>query len=549
VQVPRSVSRLIRLPARTEDGIESWEYVSLSALLIHHIAELFPGLKIEGVHAFRITRNSDLYIDDEDAINLLATIEQELIRARRGDAVRIEVEAGCPVDFQRLLLERFHLSEADLYKVDGPVSMTHLEPLFASDAFARLKDRPYVPIFHPDLPRRANAFDVIRHRDVLLHHPYHSFEPIVDLIESAASDPQVLAIKMTLYRTTSSDSPIIAALSEAAVNGKQVTAVIEVKARFDEANNIRWAQQLEEAGAHVVYGVVGLKTHCKALLIVRRDDDRLRQYVHLGTGNYNPKTARLYTDLSLLSANRELAQEVAGLFNTLTGLVEYNGFNKLMVAPWDLAPRLKALIARERDHARAGRPSGIVAKVNSLVDEEIIAALYEASAAGVKIDLIIRGICCLRPHLPGVSENIRVISIIGRFLEHSRIYSFTNGGTPEIFLASADWMPRNLYRRVEAAFRVEDPKLCAELTGDLIPALLNDRVKARELQPDGSYVRLKRPPGKNPPQAQLHFRARARELSAEAASEHSTAPIRLVPQERPADAPAANGEKSPVGDA
>ncbi len=546
VQVPRAVARLIRLPVRAEDGGERFDYIYLSDLLKLHIADLFPGLKIEGVHAFRVTRNSDLYIDDEEAVNLLATIEQELIRARRGDAVRIEVEEDCPVDFQKLLLERFQLTDADLYKVRGPISMAHLEPLFASDAFARLKDRPFTPVFHPALPRRMNAFEVIRKRDVLLHHPYHSFQPLVDWVEAAAVDPHVLAIKMTLYRT-SGDSPIVAALSEAAINGKQVTAVVEVKARFDEANNIRWAGQLEESGAHVVYGVVGLKTHCKALLIVRRDEDRLRQYVHLGTGNYNPKTARLYTDLSLFSANKELAQEVAGLFNTLTGLVEYSGFKKLMVAPFDLAPRLKALIARERDNAKAGKPAGIVAKVNSLVDEEIIVALYEASAAGVKIDLIVRGICALRPQLPGVSENIRVISIIGRFLEHSRIYSFTNGGHPEIFLASADWMPRNLYRRVETAFKIEDPKLCEEIAQEIIPPFLNDRVKARELRPDGSYMRLKRPPGKNPPQAQLYFRARARDLVATSAAQPSPAPSRLVPQQQPPPVDAPEGAKPAAG--
>jgi polyphosphate kinase len=531
VQVPRAVARLIRLPARTEDGVERWDYIYLSDLIRVHIADLFPGLKIEGVHAFRVTRNSDLYIDDEEAVNLLAAIEQELIRARRGDAVRIEVDESCPSDFQKLLLERFQLAEVDLYKVNGPISMTHLGPLVFSDSFPKLKDRPFVPVFHPALPRRSNVFEVIRKHDVMLHHPYHSFEPVVDLIEAAATDPHVLAIKMTLYRT-SGDSPIVASLAEAAINGKQVTAVVEVKARFDEANNIRWAQQLEEAGAHVVYGVVGLKTHCKATLIVRRDEDRLRQYVHLGTGNYNPKTARLYTDLSLFTANKELAQEVAGLFNTLTGLVEYTGFKKLMVAPFDLAPRLKALILRERDNAKAGKPAGIVAKINSLVDEEIITALYEASNAGVKIDLIVRGICALRPQLPGVSENIRVISIVGRFLEHSRIYSFVNGGSPEVFLASADWMPRNLYRRVETAFLIEDPALRDELINDVLPAFLSDRVKARELRPDGSYVRLKRPPGKNPPQAQLQFRARARAMAA-AANAPSPAPSRLQPQQKP----------------
>jgi len=533
VQVPRSVSRLIRLQRDPQNSEQSWDYVYLSSLLKHYIAELFPGLKLEGVHAFRVTRNSDLYIDDEEATNLLATIEQELIRARRGDAVRLEVDHDCPADFERLLLERFGLTDADLYKVRGPITMTHLEALHGNDAFARLKDRPFVPVEHPALPRRADVFEVLRRQDVLLHHPYQSFQPIIDLVERAARDPQVLAIKITLYRT-SGNSPIIAALSEAAINGKQVTAIIELKARFDEANNIRWAQQLEEAGAHVVYGVVGLKTHCKALLIVRRDEDRLRQYVHLGTGNYNPKTARIYTDLGLLTANRELTQEVAAFFNTLTGLVEYSGFKRLLIAPFDLAPRLKAMIERERDHARAGKPAGIVIKVNSMVDQEIITALYEASAAGVKMDLIVRGICCLRPKMPRVSENIRVISIVGRFLEHSRLFAFHNAGSPEVYLSSADCMPRNFYRRVEAAFRIDDPKLRDEILQDIIPALLNDRVKARELQADGSYVRLKPEPGGKRSQAQLYFRERARKQVRELAGPPSSAPSRLTPQPQPA---------------
>ncbi len=532
VQIPRSVTRMIRLPAKSSGDAERWDYVYLSSLVKHHIAELFPGLKLEDVHAFRVTRNSDLYIDDEEATNLLATIEEGLIRVRRGHAVRIEVDHDCPEEFERLLLERFQLSETDLYKVKGPITMTHLAPLFANDAFAHLKDRPFVPVLHPASARRGALFDLLRKQDLLLHHPYHSFQPIVDLIETAAGDPQVLAIKMTLYRT-SGDSPIVAALRHAAINGKQVTAVVEVKARFDEANNIRWAQQLEEAGAHVVYGVVGLKTHCKALLIVRRDEDRLRQYVHLGTGNYNPKTARLYTDLSYLTANPEWSQDVAALFNTLTGLIEYSAFNKLMVAPFDLAPRLKAMIERERDHAKAGRPAGIVIKVNSLVDEEMILALYEASTAGVKIELIVRGICCLRPGVPGVSENIRVISVVGRFLEHSRIYSFLNGGAREFFLGSADLMPRNLHRRVETVFRVEDRALCQELADEVLPAFLADRIKARQLQADGTYIRLKPEAGKKASQAQLHFRDRARQEAAETAKAEAGGHWRLIPQQRP----------------
>jgi polyphosphate kinase len=550
VQVPRSVPRLIRLPGRDpQQSSSSWDYVYLSSLIKHHIAELFSGLKLEGVHAFRVTRNSDLYIDDEEATNLLATIEQELIRARRGDAVRLEVDSDCPADFEHLLLSRFGLAEADLYKVHGPITMAHLSVLHGSDEFTRLKDRPFVPGQHPALAVRGNLFEALRRQDVLLHHPYHSFQPVIDLVECAATDPHVLAIKITLYRT-SGDSPIIAALSEAAINGKQVTVVIELKARFDEANNIRWAQQLEEAGAHVVYGVVGLKTHCKALLVIRRDKDRLRQYVHLGTGNYNPKTARTYTDLSLLTASREMAQEVAALFNTLTGLVEYPGFKLLMVAPFDLALRLKMLIERERDHAREGKPAGITIKVNSLVDEELITSLYEASTAGVKIDLIVRGICCLRPKVPGVSENIRVISIVGRFLEHSRVYFFANAGSPEVYLSSADCMPRNFHRRVETAFRVEDPKICDEIAHEILPAFLEDRIKARELQADGSYIRLKSKVGGKSHQAQLYFRERVRNPTRPSTGARARFSSRLVPQaEPPASLPSQGAEEPPSSNA
>ncbi|MCA1660359.1 MAG: polyphosphate kinase 1, partial [Verrucomicrobiaceae bacterium] len=438
VQVPRVLSRLILLPRGKGDD-EPWEYVYLAALIKHHIDELFPGLILEGVHAFRVTRNSDLYIDEEEADNLLRSIEQELRRTSRGKAVRLEVEADCPKQFRQMLLELYELQAEDLYRIDGPLSMTHLLPLVTNDAFARLRDRPFQPTRDPALPPSANIFDVVRKQDVLLHHPYESFDPIVELVEAAASDPHVLAIKITLYRT-SGDSPIVEALIEAANNAKQVTALVELRARFDEAANIQWARRLEEAGAHVVYGVVGLKTHCKALLVVRRDADRLRHYVHLGTGNYHPRTARIYTDFSLLTARPELTEEVAIVFNTLTGLAGYPGLKELMVAPFDLQQRLIALIERERDHARAGREGRIVVKLNALVDETIITKLYEASGAGVKIDLIVRGICCLRPRVPGLSENIRVFSIVGRFLEHSRIFHFGNAGHPEVYLSSADWM-------------------------------------------------------------------------------------------------------------
>ncbi len=527
VQVPRAVSRLIHLP-KGENGDESWNYIYLASLIKQHVAELFPGLIIDGVHAFRVTRNSDLYVDEEEAENLLRSIEQELRRSSRGNAVRLEVEADCPDDFSDLLLEFFQLTAPDLYKLDGPLSMTHLSPLLANDAFAKLKDRVFQPTRDPALPPHADIFEAMRKQDILLHHPYESYDPVVELVESAATDPLVLAIKITLYRT-SGDSPIVEALIDAARNGKQVTALVELRARFDEANNIQWARRLEEAGAHVVYGVVGLKTHCKALLVVRRDLDRLRQYVHLGTGNYHPRTARIYTDFSLFTTAPELTEEVAIVFNTLTGLAGYPGLKKLLVAPFDLHPRLIGLIRRERDHAREGKPARIVAKLNSLVDEEIIEKLYDASCAGVKIDLIIRGICCLRPKLPGLSENIRVISIVGRFLEHSRIYYFHNNGQADLYLASADWMPRNFYRRVEIAFPIDAPPLREEIIAEILPRFLTDYGKARELQADGTFIRLKPGDGKPRSQAQLQFREHSRRQAKKLAEKQRLAKMRLSP--------------------
>src|SRR5437016_8677302 len=509
VQVPRVLPRLIAMP-RSKGEDEPWIYIYLASLIKQHIGELFPGLILDGVHAFRVTRNSDLYIDDEEAENLLRTIDQELRRSSSGNAVRLEVEGDCPKDFLELLLRFFNLSEADAYKLDGPLSMTHLAPLVTNDSFGKLKDRPFQPARDPALPPHADYFEVLRRQDVLLHHPYDSFDQVVELIEKAATDPQVLAIKITLYRT-SGDSPIVEALIDAANAGKQVTAIVELRARFDEATNIQWARRLEESGAHVIYGVVGLKTHCKMLLIVRRDSDRLRHYVHLGTGNYHPRTARIYTDFSLLTSEAQLTEEVATVFNTLTGLAGYPGLKKLMVAPFDMQSRLIKCIERERDNALAGKPARIVAKLNSLVDHEVIEGLYEASWADVTVDLILRGICCLRPKIPDLSENIRVISIVGRFLEHSRVYYFENAGQPLVYLSSADWMPRNFFRRIEVAFPIETPALRDQIINDVIPTVLHDRVKARELQPNGTYRRLQ-PEGPEPSrQAQWQFREVSRE--------------------------------------
>jgi polyphosphate kinase len=528
VQVPRAVSRLILLP-RGKGADEPWEYIYLASLIKQHIGELFPGLILDGVHAFRVTRNSELYIDEEEAENLLRTIEQELRRSSQGNAVRLEVEVDCPKDFLELLLRFFNLSEADTYKLDGPLSMTHLAPLVANDAFAKLKDRPFQPARDPALPPHIDFFEVMRRQDVLLHHPYDSFDQIVEWIEAAAKDPQVLAIKITLYRT-SGDSPIVEALIDAANAAKQVTAIVELRARFDEASNIQWARRLEEAGAHVIYGVVGLKTHCKALLIVRRDADQLRRYVHLGTGNYHSRTARIYTDFSLLTSEPQLSEEVATVFNTLTGLAGYPGLKKMMVAPFDMHSRSIKLIERERDNARAGKPARIIAKLNALVDQEIIEKLYEASCADVTIDLIVRGICCLRPKIPGLSENIRVISIVGRFLEHSRIYYFQNAGEPVVYLSSADWMPRNFFRRIELAFPVENPTLRDQIINEVLPSFLNDRVKTRELQPDGTYRRLKPEGPESRAQAQWHFREVSRERTKKmTASKKKSRADKLIP--------------------
>ncbi len=531
VQVPRVLPRLILMP-RTKGEDEPWDYIYLASLIKHHIGDLFPGLILDGVHAFRVTRNSDLYVDDEEAENLLRSIEHELRRSSRGDAVRLEVEMDCPKDFRELLVEFFDLGEADVYRQTSPLSMTHLMPLVTNDAFARLRDRLFQPVRDPALPIHANIFEVMRKQDILLHHPYESFDPVVELVERAAEDPQVLALKITLYRT-SGDSPIVEALIKAAAAGKQVTALVELRARFDEAANIQWARRLEEAGAHVVYGVVGLKTHCKALLIVRRDTDRLRHYVHLGTGNYHPRTARIYTDFSLFTTNPKITEELAIVFNTLTGLAGYPGLDKLIVSPFDMSTRILAMIDQERAHAIAGKPARIVAKLNALVDSDIIEKLYEASCAGVKIDLIVRGICCLRPGVKDLSENIRVVSIVGRFLEHSRVYYFENANDPILYLSSADWMPRNLLRRVEVAFPIEAPELRKEIVDLILPAFLKDNVKARELQPDGTYLRLHPREGEKPSQAQLYFRQLSRNQAKNPVETKKARSARLIPIKAP----------------
>ncbi len=511
VQIPRVLRRIVPL-SNPEGNPDRVRYVFLKEMIKHFIGDLFPGLHVVRTDGFRITRNSDLYLDEEEVANLLRLVEEELRKRSRGNAVRLEVEQETPPAVVEMLLENLGLKEEDCYRLRGPLSFQHLAPLVYSDEFPELKDRPFVPIYPRDLPSGADAFEVIRRRDVLVHHPFETFNTVVEFLDAAAADPSVLAIKLTLYRT-SGDSPILHALIRAANAGKQVTALMEIKARFDEANNINWARKLEESGVHVVYGIVGLKTHSKLLLVVRRDPDRIRLYSHIGTGNYHPSTAKFYTDLGLFTCAEEITTEVAAVFNKLTGLSEFRAFQRLLVAPYQMADRFQEFIRRETAHALAGREARIIVKMNSLVDPVMIRCLYEASIAGVRIELIIRGICCLRPGVPGVSENIRVISVVGRFLEHSRIYWFNNGGDPIAFIGSADWMPRNLHRRIEVAVPVLDKSILERITETILPAYLTDRVKARELKPDGSYTRLTLAEGEPPRQAQFTFREIARSAS------------------------------------
>ncbi len=484
VQVPRVLPRLVRLPREDDKP----DFIYLGALIGHYLGDLFPGTKILGFWHFRVTRNGELYIDEEDIGNLLKAVENELHNRRKGAAVRLEVEIGCPPEIYQYLLETLDLTEEDLYVVDGPLNPVRLMAICAGDHSPELRDKPFVGPTAPAFRSVNDLFTVIRQRDVLVHHPYESFGSVVDFLEQAAADPNVLAIKQTLYRT-GGDPRIVGALMDAVKKGKQVTAVTELKARFDEANNIQWARKLEEAGVHVVYGIVHHKVHSKVSLVVRRDEDGLRRYVHLGTGNYNPSTAKLYTDLSLFTAQPDFGEDATNFFNLLTGISHFQGAKKLIISPFTTHDTMMALIKHERENAAAKKPARIIAKMNSLVDREIIEALYEASQAGVKIDLIVRGICCLRPGVEGVSENITVRSIVGRFLEHSRVFYFENAGTPKVYVGSADWMPRNFFRRIEVIFPIEDPALRDRITHQILHVLLADNVKASLLASDGTYRR------------------------------------------------------------
>ena len=458
LQVPSVINRLVPLPD-TKDGQR--RFVLLEDVIGPRLNALFGGYRVIERVAFRATRNSDLSVQENEVkISLLSTIEETLRQRKWGAPVRLEISERADDGFlaQLLSASALELEERDVYKVAGPVDLTALTGLYKLEGFRDLKEPPFEPQMPACMSNRKNVFTAIREQDILVHHPYESFGTVVQFIEQASEDTQVLAIKITLYRTADSN-PIINALARAAENGKQVTALVELQARLDEENNIDKAKMLQKAGVHVVYGIVGLKTHCKAALVVRREHDGIRRYVHLGTGNYNPTTARSYTDLSYFTCRPEYGEDASALFNLLTGYSMGGPWNKLVVAPVHLASRLEALIEREAAHARAGQPARIIAKMNSLVDPTIIGSLYEASTAGVKIDLLIRGICCLRPGIPGVSDNIRVISILDKYLEHSRITYFLNDGEPEVFLSSADWMPRNFRRRVELMFPIEAPPL------------------------------------------------------------------------------------------
>lgn len=504
VKLPPNVPRLIPV---SDSG---YTFVLLEEVIAAHIETLFPGMRVLECQPFRITRDADIEIEEDEAGDLLKTVEQQLRQRRFGFGVRLEVANGMSPHMVKLLRHSLEMEEQDLYTIDGPIYVPDLMALYKLD-LAELKDVPFNPVTPPALVTKESIFDVVRHQDVLLHHPYESFAPIVEFLRSAARDPNVLAIKQTLYRVGTA-SPIVEALIEAAERGKQVAVLVELKARFDEENNIIWARRLEQAGVHVVYGVLGLKTHAKLALVVRQEKNTLRRYCHLGTGNYNPVTARVYTDLGLLTADPDFGADVSDLFNFLTGFSRQSRYRKLLVAPVSLRKAIVELIRREVENHRKGLPAGITAKFNSLTDTEMIEELYSASREGVPIDMLVRGICCLRPGLEGRSDNIRVGSLVGRFLEHSRVYRFINGGNERIYLGSADLMNRNLDRRVEVLFPIEDEKLKDRLRTEVLDSFFADNVKMRVLESDGSYSRP-RLAGENPCDAQAELLARAGSFS------------------------------------
>jgi len=486
ITVPRVLPRLVRLPSTS--GID---YIFLADLLTYHAASMYRGYDIVSVASFRVTRNSNLYVEEEESRNLLESVRTELHRRRKGAAVRLEIEAGAHPEIAALLQQTFELDDWQVFYTDGPVNLSRLFNFYELTQRPDLKYRPFAGRELRLAAKSTTIFDELRKRDILLHHPYDSFDAVVDFLESAAKDPDVVSLKQTIYRTNE-NSPIVQALISAAAE-KEVIAVLELTARFDEASNIRWARSMEDEGVQVYHGVVGLKTHCKLALLVRHDPDGVtRRYVHIGTGNYNPTTARFYTDLSLLTAAPAITSAVHSVFNYLTAYSEASSYQPLSISPLQLAAETLAYIQRETEHAREGRPARIIAKMNALLDKNVVQALYRASQAGVKIDLIVRGMCSLRPNVPGVSENITVRSVVGRFLEHSRIFYFENGGDEEIHISSADWMPRNLYERVEVLCPVIDANLRQRLKDEILAAYLADNVKTRFLDRNGRYFRLPR---------------------------------------------------------
>jgi polyphosphate kinase len=482
VQVPSVLPRLVPLPSTTGSA-----FLLLEELILLHVGELFPGFAMDQACAFRLTRNWDLDIDEEESQDLLASIQQELRRRDRGAVVRLELDATASSALESQLSAALKVANTDVYRVTGPLQLQDLTAIADADLRPENRVEPLVPATQSVLNNADSILQLIGQRDLLLHHPYESFDPVVRFLDEAADDPNVLAIKQTLYRTTG-DSPVARALVRASENGKQVAVLVELKARLDEANNIAWARRMEENGVHVVYGLIGLKTHCKVTLVVRREGNGIRRYVHLGTGNYNSATARAYTDLSLFTARPEIADDVTALFNLLTGYSTTPNWKRLAVAPTTLQSKVLELIERETQRAKRGEPARIVGKINALVDPVVIRALYGASQAGVEIDLLVRGICCLRPGVPGVSERIRVFSVVDRFLEHTRAFAFGTGPQTDVFISSADWMPRNFHRRVEVMAPVEEPALKTRILDEVLGIGLKDNVKARQLTADGTYV-------------------------------------------------------------
>lgn len=486
VRAPRSLPRIIQLPPNVSGGTH--DFVLLSAVLSAFVEDLFPGMTVKGTYQFRVTRNSELFVDEDEVENLASALRDELVGRGYSHAVRLEIADTCPKPIVKQLLRHFELPESAIYRINGPVNLNRVTAVYDMVERPELKFPAFKPRLHPH-ETGEEIFEVVRRGDVLLHHPYDSFVVIIDLVKTAAHDPNVLAIKQTLYRT-GHNSPLVSSLIEAARNGKDVTVVIELRARFDEEANLRLADRLQEAGVQVVYGVVGYKTHAKMLLIVRREGKKLQRYVHLGTGNYHSGTAKVYTDIGLITAHADIGEDVHLLFQQMSGLAPAIRLKRILQSPFTLHTGLLKKIEREAAHARAGKPSGIIAKLNAINEPKVIRALYHASQAGVKVELIVRGACGLRPGVKGVSENIRVRSIIGRFLEHSRIYWFANAGEPELYASSADWMERNLLRRIETCFPILDPRLAERVRAEELENYLRDNIQAWELKSDGSYVRL-----------------------------------------------------------